>query len=371
LKHGNAIHFGGIKMNRKLLLLGFTIFFLSVAAVNAQDYNEFEIFGGFSFLKGDFEVDQPAADDISIDGVPLSAGDPIANEVLSLSDQMFKDATLYGFDVSFTYNINENFGIEADVSRYSKSETFPLSAAAVRLAPIYEDMAYAVNEEVIWTYFGEEVPFEDVPTSVPFSHYGSGTVDVDYSTLNILFGPKYTFRFNDRIIPFAHVLVGISRLKAETSGGYHVASSVEGTVQRMALDVAPEGTYLEDDYFGNSSFNMKLGKNSSSSTGLAFALGGGVDLKINDIFGIRLIQIDWIGARNKINYDAVVSEYVGSSMLELTESFYLPQYSFPIISADFEFERDPELYDEHDVEFSTPSSMLNHLRFSFGVTIGF
>jgi hypothetical protein len=67
------------------------------------------------------------------------------------------------------------------------------------------------------------------------------------------FGPVFSYRANDRITPFAHVLVG--------------------------------GVHLSGSGFGLS----------GSTNGFAIQAGGGADLKINNRFAVRLAQVDWEG----------------------------------------------------------------------------
>jgi opacity protein-like surface antigen len=74
-------------------------------------------------------------------------------------------------------------------------------------------------------------------------------------THSILFGPRFSLR-RGRVVPFAHVLVGFSHLSTKTN-----------------------------EFGAPLSF-------SDSSWGLA--LGGGLDIKINDKFAIRALQVDYL-----------------------------------------------------------------------------
>lgn len=91
---------------------------------------------------------------------------------------------------------------------------------------------------------------------------GSGTIDS--SLQNFLFGVQVKNNISDgpRLKPFGHGLVGFA-------------------VQKIDID-SPQLPLL----FGVNDFSV-------NETSLAFALGGGVDLKVNDRFDIRLGQIDW------------------------------------------------------------------------------
>lgn len=75
-------------------------------------------------------------------------------------------------------------------------------------------------------------------------------------THTILFGPRISLRRNKRVIPFVHALFGVSHLKTETN-----------------------------------EFGPLL---SFSDTSFAMALGGGLDVPINDRFAIRAFQADYL-----------------------------------------------------------------------------
>ena len=72
---------------------------------------------------------------------------------------------------------------------------------------------------------------------------------------SFLFGPKFSVR-RKRAVPFVHALFGVSKLKTETN-----------------------------------EFGPLL---SFSDTSFAMALGGGVDVKVNDRLAIRVVQIDYL-----------------------------------------------------------------------------
>ena len=91
----------------------------------------------------------------------------------------------------------------------------------------------------------------------------SASSDSKSSVYLILFGPRFSYRKNERITPFVHALPGAARL------------STRATVSFDGLSTATS--------FANISF--------------AAALGGGVDLKLNDSFALRLIQADYLLTR--------------------------------------------------------------------------
>lgn len=76
--------------------------------------------------------------------------------------------------------------------------------------------------------------------------------DSGVNTFTYLFGPQLAANRSGRVSPFAHILVGGGRVSFEDSG---------------------------------------------ASSGFAVALGGGVDVKLNDKVSIRPIQIDYLPIR--------------------------------------------------------------------------
>lgn len=82
-------------------------------------------------------------------------------------------------------------------------------------------------------------------------HYGSpGNVGTDFHTY--LFGPRISYRENERFTPFAHILMGAARLGRGPATG---------------------------------------------TTDFGMALGGGVDVTVNDNIAIRAGQMDYLMTR--------------------------------------------------------------------------
>lgn len=84
--------------------------------------------------------------------------------------------------------------------------------------------------------------------------------DSDANVHTFLFGPRVSYRRKGKLTPFAHTLLGASRVGARTtimSGSTSVNSSV-------------------------------------SDIGFAMAVGGGVDLRLSESVGLRLIQADYL-----------------------------------------------------------------------------
>lgn len=87
-----------------------------------------------------------------------------------------------------------------------------------------------------------------VPTEVKLKDFAFGA------------GPKFTFRNSSPLTPFGHVLIGFDKMKID------VSASAEG--QSMEAEALSE-------------------------TGLGVTLGGGVDVKVNDNFAVRIVQADY------------------------------------------------------------------------------
>lgn len=88
-------------------------------------------------------------------------------------------------------------------------------------------------------------------------HYGEeleGTILVKKDAHSALFGPRYSFR-GKRFTPFVYALVGVTR--------FHQSATISG--QRL----------------------------SESDSGFSSALGGGLDVRVNDRVAIRAFQIDY------------------------------------------------------------------------------
>ena len=84
-----------------------------------------------------------------------------------------------------------------------------------------------------------------------------GRVNVDTNVVTYLFGPRIT-PHRGKVEPFVHALFGGARENNKLSGGM---------------------------------------VNELTENAFAFALGGGLDIKVNDNFAIRVAQVDYLGDR--------------------------------------------------------------------------
>jgi opacity protein-like surface antigen len=97
--------------------------------------------------------------------------------------------------------------------------------------------------------------FSRFTTSQSFTDPILGGITVDSNVLAYLFGPRITLR-RGKAEPFVHALLGVARENDKASGVFAVE--------------------VTDNAF-------------------AFALGGGLDVKVNDNFAIRVAQVDYLG----------------------------------------------------------------------------
>jgi opacity protein-like surface antigen len=124
------------------------------------------------------------------------------------------DQDLNGFNLSYTYNFNSFLGATAEFS----------------------------------AFFGT--------TQVAS---GLTTTTVDQDNYFYLFGPKFTFRGNERFTPFAHVLLGA-----------------------VTQDVNSQ---------------VVTGVATTNNTQFAMALGGGLDVSVTERISLRAIQADYVLTR--------------------------------------------------------------------------
>ncbi len=167
---------------QKLLFIA-ALFLASVLSApllaQAQDAPRTEIFGGYSYLRADDNVD----------GIDL-----------------------HGWNASFAGNFNKWFGLVADFS----------------------------------------------------GHYGDVTLlpglKADINAHIFTVGPRFSYRGNERVTPFGHVLLGAARS-------------------------------------GSTFFDPTLGKVKSSDSAFALIVGGGLDAKVTKNIAIRLFQADYVLTR--------------------------------------------------------------------------
>jgi opacity protein-like surface antigen len=162
--------------------------------------------------------------------------------------------TAHGFNTSFAGNVTRRIGIVGEFNRYTESET--------------------VNVPNLPAFTGGITGLLPLP-ALP----ALGPVNIKGSLSTFLFGPRLTL-IRGKVEPFVHGLLGVARFSSDIS--------------------TPVITGSGDD------------------NAFAFALGGGVDVKVHKHFAIRLAQLDYLGARanggkfNSFRYSAGVVLRLGN-----------------------------------------------------------
>jgi opacity protein-like surface antigen len=177
-----------MEVNSMKFVLSLLIVFSAASLALAQENSKVEVYGGYSYLRNDRDLD-------------------------SIRD-------LRGWNTSVTYNLNNFLGVKADFSGHYNDRTF-----------VFDDQVSLKEKENDFTF---------------------------------LFGPQFSYRKNERIVPFAHVLIGGRRRTFSSS--------------------------LIDTDFGT--FNDKF-----SNTAFSAAFGGGLDIKLKKGVAFRLFQADYLLSR--------------------------------------------------------------------------
>lgn len=167
-----------------------------------------------------------------------------ASQVVGVPDYLLQQRNLnfnlYGWQTTFTENVNGWFGVDADASGYYglPKPTFLCSASS---------------------------------TSNALSCLSPNPVRPSVITKLHTFalGPRFSTRRYGRVVPFAHVLLGVG----------HISGSISGT-----SIFTPIPTLLPED-------------TSRSSTALLVAPGAGVDLTVSRRIAVHLFEIDYMMTR--------------------------------------------------------------------------
>jgi opacity protein-like surface antigen len=93
--------------------------------------------------------------------------------------------------------------------------------------------------------------------------FANGTGNIDTRVINIMGGPQVRFPNESRVTPFARALFGVANTRFEAQENVQV----------------PAGTV-------SNSFT-------TNATDFAMAVGGGLDVRLNDRVGLRVLQVDY------------------------------------------------------------------------------
>ncbi|HEY8459773.1 MAG TPA: hypothetical protein VIM99_05295 [Blastocatellia bacterium] len=196
-----------------------------------EDYNRFEIYGGYSYLSHEIRVFSFFDDDIN--GL---------NGFNFFDDDLRARFGLQGADFSFTFNFSRYVGAQFDFSTHRRTfDDF--------------DVDFAVTDGI------------DV----------FGTVDrAKFRISNFLFGVQFKDNLEGgyRVRPFGHFLLGFSRQRLKLESLTFTADfDNDGDIDIINLN--------DDD--------VRFRK-----TSFALAMGGGLDVRITDAFSIRAIKFDYL-----------------------------------------------------------------------------
>ncbi|HEV8486476.1 MAG TPA: outer membrane beta-barrel protein [Blastocatellia bacterium] len=140
--------------------------------------------------------------------------------------------SLHGWNGSAGVNLNKWLGVVADFSGHYGSSSTSVSTAVIGLPGL------------------------------------SVEASADSNIHTFLVGPQVSYRKDDRLTPFGHALLGLSRV--------HERGTATTTVPLL----------------GTTTFNFN-----DTDTGFAMGLGGGLDVKMTRSVALRLIQADYLMTR--------------------------------------------------------------------------
>ncbi|MBN2339188.1 MAG: hypothetical protein JXP48_11680 [Acidobacteria bacterium] len=244
---------------RKMILAA--VMMLALAGVTtAQDTPKWEVFGGYSLMKGDLLKDNG----LMFGGMSPSrslAYDSPAGYGAGTSEAVISN----GFDLALTRNLNSWAGIKANFSSHYGS---------LDMDGLYES---SYDNE----YYGDS-------STDSVSYSGK----VDYRRYNVLLGPQFSWNNDSVVRPFAHALFGVSKMTADDLKVDYVYSY---------LEEYGEGSY-SDEQGGTLTGSLK------GDTNFAMALGGGLDLKAGKHVSVRLIQVDYVPTYNRITTDLTMTD---------------------------------------------------------------
>lgn len=204
---------------KRILFLEIMIFLFSVMAF-AQDFPQTEIFSGYSLMK----ISGKDVDNL-LEAVTTSAPAGVS------TSSWFKKS----FFASITHNFNPFAGVEV-AAQYSANNVMK---------------------------FDGKVP------QFPGDTIGDDTkASVKVEALSVLAGPRFAYRNNERVTPFAHFLVGVDYSRITPS------FIVNGA------DVTPQFIY-------------ETGVDKMYAVGVGAIMGGGIDVNITDVIAVRPIQFDF------------------------------------------------------------------------------
>ncbi len=203
---------------------------------NDDKRKKFELFGGISFQRIDTEQFSEFSQFGGLSQAQIrtnfNANDSQLNQGFDGAFGAAKNSV--GFNIAGTYYFRKKLGITADFAYHKKEETRNNTSN-----PIF---------------------FEDFATS-------------KRSQFSFLVGPQLKFRRSKKVQPFVRVMGGFVRQKNQTGLFFNNGGNTNP---------------------GGSNAPVETLRLIDNTTNFALAFGGGIDIKINKRFAIRVIQADYI-----------------------------------------------------------------------------
>ena len=177
--------------------------------------------------------------------------------------------------------------VDALIDQFEITAPSEISTKSSKLFKRGFDASVTINAN---EYFGIEANFlynrGDLLTAVGTIEGQDVDAKVTVSDFAFMAGPRLTSRKNETLTPFAHALFGVDHIKLDPSL-----------------------------IMGGSDLSQDLAEFGASDNGFGMALGGGIDVKVNKVFGIRLIQADYFMAKHEdttvnnlvLSFGAVIS----------------------------------------------------------------
>jgi hypothetical protein len=236
-----------------------------------DDFSRFELFGAYSMTRTSIPL-------VDVYAARLSGADMF---ILSFSGNHRELSK--GFKTGVTFNLHRHVGF---VGEFGWNRT--PNAYKPQLSPFY-----SANQ-----------PFCDIgPTCLVDQNLKMDSGNHSQSAFTLLLGPHFSLKFHNRFKPFAHILVGFQRIVANEN-------------QQFELIQEWNSSNNNSSHVNQYTSTIKI----SPDTSFAAALGGGLDIKIQKHFSVRLFEVEVLNSRH------APKRYVADSRLK-TDGLQTGSYS--------------------------------------------
>jgi hypothetical protein len=255
-------------MAKKAIAIPVLLFCLSCLPACGDDFFRYEAFGAYSFMQA-----------------PLPTEPVVLNPVGTLNASVYSNRQKPGgFKTGLGINLNRFFGIIGEFGWNGN------------------------QDELIHTSFtGVPTIIVCVPEvqCIPNPSYTLRQNEQSIENYTFLAGPRISAIFFKRLRPFGQILTGMQRKSFSVKQTYDVA---------------------ESSGFWDGTVNISV--NPSHENSFAISSGGGLDLKVNKRFSIRLFEIEAITSRessNKYTGQAIIGVHVGrGSLINQSNTIFSP-----------------------------------------------